>query len=103
MGWFCQQILCLPSWAFDGIPGVQQACHAPLQNYWDLHQAHWLPSSLDQVGSVRFNLSTTLKKYLKMLHNSKHMKGSKERYLLGQKHSLHIFGIIPFVKLQNDT
>ena len=34
---------------------------------------------------------------------SKHMKGSKERYLLGQKHNLQIFGVILFVKLQNDT
>ena len=25
------------------------------------------------------------------------------RYLLGQKHNLQIFGVIPFVKLQNDT
>ena len=31
------------------------------------------------------------------------MKGSKERYLLGPKHSLQIVGVIPFVKLQNDT
>ena len=35
--------------------------------------------------------------------SSKHLKGSKERHLLGQKHNLHIFGVIPFVKLQNDT
>ena len=28
---------------------------------------------------------------------------SKERYLLGQKLSLQIFGIIPFIKLQNVT
>ena len=34
---------------------------------------------------------------------SKHIKGSEERYLLGQKQSLQIFGVIPFVKLQNDT
>ena len=34
---------------------------------------------------------------------SKHIKGSKERYLLGQKHTLQIFGKIPFVKLQNHT
>ena len=33
---------------------------------------------------------------------SKHIKGSKERYLLGQKHNLQIFGAIPFIKLQND-
>ena len=32
-----------------------------------------------------------------------HIKGSKERYLLGQKHNLQIFGVTPFVKLQNDT
>ena len=25
----------------------------------------------------------------------KHMKGSTERYLLGQKHNLQIFGVIP--------
>ena len=34
---------------------------------------------------------------------SKHIKDLKERYLLGQKHSLQMFGIIPFIKLQNDT
>ena len=31
------------------------------------------------------------------------MKGSKERYLLEQKHNLQMFGVIPFIKLQNDT
>ena len=31
------------------------------------------------------------------------MKGSKERYLLAQNHNLQIFGVTPFVKLQNDT
>ena len=34
---------------------------------------------------------------------SKHAKGSKERCLLGQKHNLQTFGVILFVKLQNDT
>ena len=34
---------------------------------------------------------------------SKHINGSKECYLLGQKHNLQIFGVIPFVRLQNDT
>ena len=34
---------------------------------------------------------------------SKHIKSSAERSLLGQKHKLQIFGVIPFVKLQNDT
>ena len=34
---------------------------------------------------------------------SKHVKDSKERYLLGQKHNLQIFDEIPFAKLQNDT
>ena len=28
--------------------------------------------------------------------------GSKERYLLGQIHNLQIFGVISFIKLQND-
>ena len=37
------------------------------------------------------------------VRSSKHIKGSKERYLLEQKHNLQIFGVIPFVKLQNDT
>ena len=27
----------------------------------------------------------------------------KNACLLGQKHSLQIFGVLPFVKLQNDT
>ena len=30
------------------------------------------------------------------------MKGSEERYLLGQ-HNMRIFGVIPFIELQNDT
>ena len=34
---------------------------------------------------------------------SKRIKGSNERYLLGQKHSLHIFWVITFIKLLNDT
>ena len=34
---------------------------------------------------------------------SKHIKSSKERYLVGQKHNLQILGWIPFTKLQNDT
>ena len=33
----------------------------------------------------------------------KHIKGSKEHYLLGQKHNLQILGVIPFIKLQNNT
>ena len=35
------------------------------------------------------------------LNLAKHIKGSKERYLLGQ--NLHIFEAIPCIKLQNDT
>ena len=31
------------------------------------------------------------------------LKGSKEHYLLEQKYNLQIFGVIPFIKLQNDT
>ena len=31
------------------------------------------------------------------------IKGSKERQLLGQWHSMPIFGVITFIKLQNDT
>ena len=34
---------------------------------------------------------------------SKHTKGSKECYLLRQKHNLQIFRVIPFIRLQNDT
>ena len=34
-----------------------------------------------------------------MMMVSKHVKGSKERYLLRQKHNLLIFGVIPFIKL----
>ena len=30
-------------------------------------------------------------------------KSLKERYLSGQKHNIQIFGVISFVKLQNDT
>ena len=30
-------------------------------------------------------------------------KGSNECYLLRQKHWLQMFGVVPFVKLQNDT
>ena len=33
----------------------------------------------------------------------KYIKGSKERCLLGQNTICKIFGVIPFMKLQNDT
>ena len=33
---------------------------------------------------------------------SKQKNGSKERCSLGQKHNLQIFGVISFIKLQND-
>ena len=32
-----------------------------------------------------------------------HQRLKKTRYLLGPKHNLQIFGVIPFIKLQNDT
>ena len=31
------------------------------------------------------------------------LQSAKERYLLEQKHNLQIIGVIPFIKLQNDT
>ena len=31
------------------------------------------------------------------------VKGSMERYSLGQKHNMRIFGVIPFIKLQNKS
>ena len=37
-------------------------------------------------------------------HVIKHIKGSKERYFLGQNtYNMRIFGVIPFIKLENDT
>ena len=35
--------------------------------------------------------------------SSKHIKGSKERCLLGQNSTCKLSGVIPFMKLQNDT
>ena len=34
---------------------------------------------------------------------SKHINSSRECYLLGQKHSLQIFGVTPIIRPQNDT
>ena len=35
---------------------------------------------------------------------AKHTKGSKELlFIMTQTHNLHIFGVVPFVKLQNNT
>ena len=40
----------------------------------------------------------------KLRISSKHIKGSKERlFIVTQTHSLQMFGVIPFVKLQNDA
>ena len=40
--------------------------------------------------------------YIKL--RPKHIKGSKERlFIMTQTHNMQIFGVIPFVKLQNDT
>ena len=38
-----------------------------------------------------------------VLKQDPNTKGSEKRYLLGQKHNMRILGIIPFIKLQNDT
>ena len=38
-----------------------------------------------------------------LLWQAKHIQGSKERYLLGEKYSMRFFRVIPFIKLQNDT
>ena len=40
--------------------------------------------------------------YVNLSFLSKHIKVSKERYLLEQKYSLQTSGVIPFIKLQND-
>ena len=37
------------------------------------------------------------------LIGSKHITGSKERSLFRAKHNMRIFGVIPFIELQNDT
>ena len=37
------------------------------------------------------------------MSRSKHIKGSKERYLLEQKYNMRSFGDIPLIKLQSDT
>ena len=38
------------------------------------------------------------------LLGTKHIKGSEERlFILTQTHNLQVFGVIPFVKLQNNT
>ena len=34
---------------------------------------------------------------------SEHIKGSEERYGLGQKTTYEMFWVIPFIKLQNGT
>ena len=66
--------------------------------------------------SVVFNLSCVLKLHstenpelsqvfpfmsaVGMNIRSKHIKGSKERYLLGQKYNLQIFVVIPFINIR---
>ena len=38
------------------------------------------------------------------MSRSKNIKGSKEHlFIMTQMQNLHIFGVIPFVKLQNNT
>jgi len=44
---------------------------------------------------VLFDTLTTTKKIF--------FKGSKERYLIWTKQNMRIFGVIPFIKLQNNT
>ena len=38
-----------------------------------------------------------------VIMRSKDKNGFKERYLFRTKHNMHIFGVIAFKKLQNDT
>ena len=66
-----------------------------------------LASTLSVVGivvTITGNMIfLTLIWHLQTHGTPKQIKGSKERYLLGQKHNLQIFGVIPFIKLQNYT
>ena len=60
----------------------------------------WLPNMDPGREAVRLLqpkvlVSTQTKQ---MLMVSKHVKGSKERYLLRRKHNLQSFGVIPFIK-----
>ena len=59
--------------------------------------------SVDVKHHVHLLSSSSLKHGAGQNSGSKHIKGSKERYLVGQKHNLQIFEVIPFIKLQNDT
>ena len=43
----------------------------------------------------------TFKQQLDLKNDAK-WDAMEAHYLLGQKHNLQIFGVIPFVKLQND-
>ena len=71
-------------------------------------------NAYSEIGpEVRCDLSRLLaRKITKRIHSSKpatlnrpialkHIQGSKQRYLFGQKHNLQIFAVIPFIKLQN--
>ena len=65
---------------------------------WNLKR-DW-PSSVLKTTTKK---QTNKKKPNNNKQTSKHIKGSKQRCLLGQRHNLQIFGAIPFIKLQNDT
>ena len=46
----------------------------------------------------------SLSDFLSLIVCFKHIKGSKERYIIiRKKHNMRIFGVMPFIKLQNYT
>ena len=54
-------------------------------------------------GGLEHQERTTRENYVLVLKDPNTQKVPKKAYLLGHRHNLQIFGVIPFVKLQNDT
>ena len=74
----------------------------------DWHALFWPEVVVMAVPQLRFSATCKTKRARLASHASttwsKHIKGSKEcLFMRTQTHTLHIFRVIPFVKLQNNT
>ena len=80
-------------------PSKEKATHPQYRMSQMLPDQKLLSQSLLELKQLKSNRTPKVL----CLNLAKHIKGSKECYLLGQKTNTQIFGVTPSIKLQNDT
>ena len=105
--------LTFPDWIWTSATAELELMHLPqptgrlattiMLTAMDKHFKRWTHCSIALCVETRGTRVQSTRTRQLALTVSKHIKGSKERYLLGQNTTCEFSGVIPFTKLQNDT